>query len=649
MALTKINAKQIDAFGSSTAAQVEVDRHMNMNNKDLVGINDLTASAAKVDNDMVVGGNVEIMGDLTVQGGQLIANVSILEVEDLAIRAARTAPSSSLANGAGLQIGQSGSAFEESILWNHAQQRWDVSAELSASSLRGTIDAAALDLVSTSDLAEGTKLYFTNARSRAAQGVASSGDGSLTYNSTDGVYTYTGPSAAEHQAHFSTGYMIDKSAGEFSIDATEFSASVDDKLDADSASAVRGKISTTTSGDGSIGYVAATGVISYTGPSAAEHQAHFTGGQMISYAAGEFSITNSEFSASVADKLANDDASVVRGKISVNDAGGDGSMAYNTTTGVITYTGPSSSEVHAHLSVVDTNSIDMTVDGGEFKADIQLSGSGLEVSPNGLRIAAGAAGDGLAWNDGVLSSTRSELVAGTVVLNTDSVAFIAADGTEKKESWSDLMDLAAGTGLDTDNDGKLDIQFSGSSLDVNGDNEIFVKQGWVRQRFALTDNSELNHGSMSYNDATGVFAYEGVSQSEIRADFSKADTNSIDMTYSGGQFSADLQLADATSMEIVATGLQLKSSVAGAGISLTGGALALDSVRDRFTDTDLAAGVYQMTQQPAVTAAVQVFLNGQMLDIGVGLDCEVSAGGAITLDTNIALDADDVLIAHYVK
>jgi hypothetical protein len=48
-----------------------------------------------------------------------------------------------------------------------------------------------------------------------------------------------------------------------------------------------------------------------------------------------------------------DSAAVVtasRNSISVTDAGGDGSLAYNAGTGVITYTGPSASEVRAHIS-----------------------------------------------------------------------------------------------------------------------------------------------------------------------------------------------------------------------------------------------------------------------------------------------------------
>jgi hypothetical protein len=39
-----------------------------------------------------------------------------------------------------------------------------------------------------------------------------------------------------------------------------------------------------------------------------------------------------------------------RSYVSVTDAGGDGSLAYNSGTGVITYTGPSASEVRAHIT-----------------------------------------------------------------------------------------------------------------------------------------------------------------------------------------------------------------------------------------------------------------------------------------------------------
>jgi len=75
---------------------------------------------------------------------------------------------------------------------------------------------------STSDLSEGTNLYHTTARSRAAVSVTDSGgDGSLAYNSTTGVITYTGPSAAEVRAHISvaSGSGLTYSSGEIGTSA----------------------------------------------------------------------------------------------------------------------------------------------------------------------------------------------------------------------------------------------------------------------------------------------------------------------------------------------------------------------------------------------------------------------------------------------
>ena len=42
-----------------------------------------------------------------------------------------------------------------------------------------------------------------------------------------------------------------------------------------------------------------------------------------------------------------------RAAVSVTDAGGDGSLGYDNSTGVFTYTGPSAAEVRAHVSVTD--------------------------------------------------------------------------------------------------------------------------------------------------------------------------------------------------------------------------------------------------------------------------------------------------------
>ena len=50
----------------------------------------------------------------------------------------------------------------------------------------------------TGDLTEGTNQYFTQARARGSVSTTQpSGDGSIAYDSSTGVVTYTGPSAAE--------------------------------------------------------------------------------------------------------------------------------------------------------------------------------------------------------------------------------------------------------------------------------------------------------------------------------------------------------------------------------------------------------------------------------------------------------------------
>ena len=97
----------------------------------------------------------------------------------------------------------------------------------------------------------------------------------------------------------------------------------------------RSKVSVTdTGGDGSLNYNSTSGVITYTGPNATEVRAHFAAGTNTTYSAGSFSISDS----------------TIRGKVSVTDTGGDGSLGYNSGTGVITYTGPNATEVRAHLS-----------------------------------------------------------------------------------------------------------------------------------------------------------------------------------------------------------------------------------------------------------------------------------------------------------
>lgn len=126
--------------------------------------------------------------------------------------------------------------------------------------LFGTLSAASLSARSTSDLSEGTNLYYTTTRfdsdfgdnstgdltegsnlyyttaradSDAKNAISVSdggGDGSLTYNPATGVVSYVGPSPAEVRAHFSGGTGVTLTSGTIAVgqevgtnDSVEFS------------------------------------------------------------------------------------------------------------------------------------------------------------------------------------------------------------------------------------------------------------------------------------------------------------------------------------------------------------------------------------------------------------------------------------------
>jgi len=72
---------------------------------------------------------------------------------------------------------------------------------------------------------------------------------------------------------------------------------------------------------------------------------------------------------------------LARGAISVTDSGGDGSLAYNSSTGVITYTGPSATDVRAHISA----GTGVTITSGQIAIG-QAVGTGSNVTFNDLTV-----------------------------------------------------------------------------------------------------------------------------------------------------------------------------------------------------------------------------------------------------------------------
>ena len=77
---------------------------------------------------------------------------------------------------------------------------------------------------STTNVSEGSNLYYTTARADSDAKASllvndTGGDGSLTYDSASGVFTYTGPSATEVRAHLTANKGLSVTDGEFNIDS----------------------------------------------------------------------------------------------------------------------------------------------------------------------------------------------------------------------------------------------------------------------------------------------------------------------------------------------------------------------------------------------------------------------------------------------
>lgn len=105
----------------------------------------------------------------------------------------------------------------------------------------------------TSVVPENTNLYYTDARARLAISVTDSGgDGSLSYNNTTGVITYTGPSASEVRTHFSvaagSGLTYNSSTGVFGTSAIPNSQLQNSSLTLGSTSVALGSTATSIAG-----------------------------------------------------------------------------------------------------------------------------------------------------------------------------------------------------------------------------------------------------------------------------------------------------------------------------------------------------------------------------------------------------------------
>jgi hypothetical protein len=624
-----------------------------------------TAGTLAVDSTVVVtSGNQTIAGNKTFSGtttisGALASTGTSVEISDNLITLNADATGTPSEN-VGIIV-ERGDSTNVQLRWDESGNQWQYTND----------GAAYKDLINLGSMSasfasgDGAFAYnnstgvFTVTGPSAAETRAhfsatdAGGDGSFAYSA--GVFTYTGPSAAEVRAHLSAGSGVSYSGGAIAVDASvvrttgaqtvagakTFSdnaifngnltvngtqtvlntetLTVDDNLivlnnneagtpSADAGIEVERGTSTNVKlqwdesadvwqftndgsawntlrteaqtkalfsatdagGDGSFSY--SNGVFTYTGPSAAETRAHLSAGTGMTFSAGAFATTITQYADSDAEAA-----------ISVVDAGGDGSLT--KSGGAITYTGPSAAEVRAHFSA---------------GTGISIASGAISLTDTGY-VTGVTAGNGLSGGgaDGTvaLALDLDELTAATVAVAADSIAIIdATDDSTKKESIADLVAGVAGTNL-TATSGTLGIASSvirglfsaGGDLSYNSGTGVISFTNDAGDIEGVTAGTGLSGGGTS---GTVTLNVSGLTVSELAAGSLQLGSESFTDNDTSLMTSAAIQ--DKIEAYGYVTGGDITAVTAGTGLSGGGTSGGVTLNVSGITTSEIAAGSLQL-------------------------------------------------------
>ena len=238
-------------------------------------------------------------------------------------------------------------------------------------------------------------------------------------------------------------------------------------------------------------------------------------------------------------------AAETRAHISVTDAGGDGSAAYNASTGVITYTGPSASEVRAHLSagtgvgfsggaisigqpVATTDSV--TFGGLTVSGNLTVTGTTTTISSDNKVITDHLIG----LNDGAGSNANDLGFIMERGSTGDNAAFIW-DESEDKFKLGTTTDSAASVGNLTVSTGSLIANLVGN---VTGNVSGTAGSATGNAATATALETARNIGGVSFN-GTGDINLPGVNTAGNQATSGNAATATKLATTRAIQISGD--------------------------------------------------------------------------------------------------------------
>lgn len=244
--LSSSNGIALDGELNTSSGDIQVGDHMDMNsnlikelatpvsgtdaaNKNYVdsaistGLAAGTASFDGVDGDF--SGNVVIDGNLTVSGTQTIINTSQINLADNILLLNSDATGTASAS-AGIEV-ERGDDLNVQFLWDEANDRWSAGAEdVYAGGFIGNLTGDVTGTVSsllnhdTDDLAEGSNMYYTQARFDAAFAAKDTDD--LSEGTSALFFTDT-----RVDTRLSSGSMTTLKTGTFEVNASGMSVDVD--------------------------------------------------------------------------------------------------------------------------------------------------------------------------------------------------------------------------------------------------------------------------------------------------------------------------------------------------------------------------------------------------------------------------------------
>ena len=424
---------------------------------------------------------------------------------------------------------------------------------------------------STTDLSEGTNQYFTNTRARGAVSVTDSGgDGSLAYNSSTGVITFTGPSASEARAHFSvasgSGLSYNSGTGEFGTSSIPNSQLANSAVTIGGTSVSLGATQGTFTGltsltsttligttlvsgvaDAANSIAIASGNITFEGSTADASETILTaddatGGDKTLTLPNETGTILSTASSIANSNLANSAITIGSTSVSLGATQGtfagltslasttlvsgtvDGANSITLASGNITFEGSTANDFETSLTVTDPTA-DRTITFPDATGTVALLGSLSVVGGSGLTYNSGTG------QFGTSSIPNSQLANSTVTVGSTAVALGASATT--------FTGLASIT----------------STAVVTNDSGFRVRNNSDNSKILALDCSSISGSTtrtLIVPDSNGTIATQAYVQAQITAE-------DLDITTDSGTIAIDLdsetlQLSGGTGIDTSASG-----------------------------------------------------------------------------------------------